>query len=62
MLQLKHGIIVITKCDLVEADWLDLVEDEVRQRVVGTFLEQAPVVRTSAPTGQGIEELKQILV
>lgn len=62
LLNIATGVIVITKADLVEAEWLDLVELEIRQLVEGTFLERAPIVRTSARTGQGIEELKSALL
>ena len=61
LLDLPAGVIALTKCDLVEPDWLELVEDEIRQLVAGTFLENAPIVRTSSKTGMGIEELKEIL-
>jgi selenocysteine-specific elongation factor len=63
ILQIKGGIIVLTKVDLVDDPaWLDLVEDDVRQAVAGTVLENAPVVRVSARNGIGIIELKQALV
>jgi selenocysteine-specific elongation factor len=58
MLDLKAGLIALTKCDLVDADWLDLVEQEIRQFVRGTVLESAPIVRTSVMTGQGLDELR----
>ncbi|MFQ5710092.1 MAG: selenocysteine-specific translation elongation factor, partial [bacterium] len=58
ILQVKHGIIVITKIDLVEEDWLALVEEDVRSLVQGSFLQQAPVYRVSSTTGQGIAELE----
>src|SRR5260221_1681662 len=54
LLGLGHGVIALTKCDLAEATWLDLVEDEVRALVAGTFLAHAPIVRSSAATGAGI--------
>ena len=47
LLGLAGGVVVLTKCDLVDPSWLDLVEDEVRSLVCGTFLENAAVVRTS---------------
>src|SRR5688500_4844856 len=59
LLGVRHGLIAITKADLVEPSWLDMVEQDVRQLVRGSFLENAPVVRTSATTGAGIEELKR---
>ena len=61
LLDLPAGVIALTKCDLVEPDWLELVEDEIRQLVAGTFLESAAIVRTSSKTGMGIDELKKVL-
>ena len=61
LLGIKRGVIVVTKCDLVEEDFIDLVEEDVRDHVAGTFLEDAPMIRTSATTGNGIEELRQTL-
>ena len=58
LLGLAGGLIVLTKCDLADLAWIRLVEDEVRELVRGTFLENAAVVRTSAVTGLGIDELK----
>jgi selenocysteine-specific elongation factor len=58
LLGLKHGIIALTKCDLVDETTLEVVELEVRELVKGSFLEQAPIVRTSAQTSAGIPELK----
>ncbi len=63
MLRLKQGLIVITKSDLVEEEWLELIGEEARQLCAGTFLEDAPLLYTSAHTGQGIDELRdQLLV
>lgn len=61
LLDLPAGVIALTKCDLSEDDWLELVEDEIRQLVADTFLRDAPIIRTSAKTGAGIEELKTAL-
>ncbi len=58
LLGLAGGLIVLTKCDLVDPSWISLVEDEVRELVRGTFLENAAIVRTSVVTGQGVDELK----
>src|SRR3954447_14879726 len=54
LLGLQHGLIALTKCDLVDATTLEVVELEIRGLVQGTFLEQAPIIPTSAHTGQGI--------
>ncbi|QGP91907.1 Selenocysteine-specific elongation factor [Neomoorella glycerini] len=57
LLQVKQGIIVLTKIDLVDAEWLELVREEVRQAVRGTVLADAPIIPVSALTGEGIAEL-----
>ncbi len=59
LLDVKEGIVVITKADMVEEDWLEAVKEEVAQEVKGTFLENAPVLTVSAVTGQGIPELRE---
>ena len=61
LLGLSGGLVIVTKCDLVEPGWLDMVEEEVRSLVHGTFLEGAAIVRTSAVTGLGLDVLKQEL-
>src|SRR5579883_2337852 len=58
LLGLRHGIIALTKCDLVDETTREVVELEIRELVHATFLEDAPLVRTSAHTGEGIAELK----
>ena len=57
LLKVKQGLVVLTKTDLVEEDWLDLVEEEVKETLAGTFLEGAPIERFSAITGAGKEHL-----
>ncbi len=57
LLGLKRGIIVLTKIDKADADMRELVADEVRTLVRGTFLEGAPVIGASALTGEGIDQL-----
>src|SRR5688572_17063788 len=59
LLDVEHGLIALTKTDLVEPGWLDMVEQDVRQLVAGTFLDRAPIVRTSATSGAGIDNLKR---
>lgn len=58
LLGVKRGLVVLTKSDLVEPDWLDLVVEEVRDYLVGSFLEEAPIVPASSRTGAGIEAVK----
>lgn len=61
MIGVDTGLVVLTKCDLADPGWLGLVEDEIRTLVAGTFLEGSPIVRTSAPLGCGIDELRDEL-
>jgi selenocysteine-specific elongation factor len=61
LLQVKKGLIALTKMDMVDKDWLGLAQDEVREFVKGTFLESAPIVPLSAKTGENLDTLKQEL-
>ena len=61
LLHIRTGLVVLTKTDLVESDWIDLVRDDVAGLVRGTFLDGAPVVAVSAKTGAGVEDLKKAL-
>ena len=58
LLGLRHGAIALTKADLVDETTREVVELEIRELVQGSFLEDAPLVRTSAHTGEGIDALK----
>ena len=57
LLGIEKSIIVLNKCDLVDGEWMELVEEEVKEELEGTFLEHAPVVKVSAATGEGLEVL-----
>ena len=61
LLGVDRGLIVLTKRDLVDADWLGLVEEEVRERLRGTTLAAAPLVAVSARSGAGLDTLKREL-
>ena len=61
MLGVRKSILVLNKCDLVDEEWLELVEEEIREELQGTFLEHAPVVRVSAATGEGIPGLVETI-
>jgi selenocysteine-specific elongation factor len=58
LLGLRHGVLALTKCDLVDETTREVVELEIRDLVRGTFLEEAPLIATSAHSGAGIAELK----
>lgn len=61
LLGVKKSILVLNKCDLVDPDWLELVEEEIKEELKGTFLESAPVAKVSAATGQGVKELVSLI-
>ncbi|MBL8804939.1 MAG: selenocysteine-specific translation elongation factor [Planctomycetes bacterium] len=54
----KRGLVALNKVDMVDADMAELAADDVRATLAGTFLADAPIVRVSARTGQGLDELK----
>ncbi len=55
---IKQGIIVINKIDKADAEWLELIEGEIKEFIKPTFLKNAPFCRVSALTGEGIGELR----
>lgn len=57
LLNVDKGIVAITKKDLVDEEWLMLVEDDIRQYLAGSILKDAPIIPVSAVTGEGIDEL-----
>jgi len=59
LLGVKSGLIVITKADLVEPDWLELVEADVQELMGGTFLQGAPIFVVDSISGRGIDELRR---
>ena len=61
LLGVDRGLIVLTKADAVEADWLDLVREEVRELVSTSTLTDAPIVTVSALTGEGLPTLLETL-
>ncbi|MEE9515343.1 MAG: GTP-binding protein, partial [Candidatus Brocadiales bacterium] len=61
LLGIKHGVLVITKKDLVDKDWLELVKGDIKALVSKTFLRDAPMRVVSSVTGEGIPELRETL-
>jgi selenocysteine-specific elongation factor len=61
LLEVRQGLVVLTKTDLVEEELLSLVLAEAEELVAGSFLEGAPVVAVSARTGAGLDELRAAL-
>ena len=62
LLGVRCGLVALTKSDMVEPDWLPLVQEEVREFVADTFLENAPIIPVSSKTGAGLDDLKRELI
>lgn len=61
LLEIPRGIVVLNKADLVDEEWLDLIEEEVREELKGTAFQEAPICRVSALKGEGISNLLQMI-
>lgn len=61
LLEVKKGLVALTKVDLVDPEWLELVRSDVAAELKGTFLEDAPIVNVSSVTGEGLDELRRQL-
>jgi selenocysteine-specific elongation factor len=61
LLQVKRGLVALTKADLVDAEWLEMVRSDVAEVLGGTFLDGCPIVACSATTGEGLPELLQTI-
>ena len=61
LLRVERGLVVLTKKDLVDDDWLELVGADVREALEGSAFEGAPMIAASAMTGEGLDELKQTI-
>ncbi|MDY0042996.1 MAG: selenocysteine-specific translation elongation factor, partial [Desulforhabdus sp.] len=62
LLRVKKGLVALTKIDLVEdPEWIDMVKEDVAEFLMGTFLENAPIVPVSAATGEGLDQFREEL-
>lgn len=61
LMGIRQGIVIITKKDLVEPEWLEMVTDEVAEFCAGSFLEGAPIIHVSSTTGEGIEVVRDTI-
>ncbi len=59
LLEIRNGIVVLTRCDLADEEMVELVEEEVTELIEGTFLEDKPIIKTSAIAGTGLDDLKK---
>lgn len=62
LLGVKKGIVVLTKSDLSDDDGIELARLQIGELVKGSFLGNAPVIRTSSKTGEGIEDIKEAIL
>jgi len=62
MLEMHHGMIVLTKKNLVDEEWLELVIEDISDAMEGTFLQDAPIIAVDSISGEGISEVKEKLV
>jgi selenocysteine-specific elongation factor len=62
LLGVKRGVVALTKSDLVDADWLALVQEEVREYLRGSFLAEAAIIPVSARSGAGLDDLRAELL
>jgi len=56
LLGIKKGLVALTKIDLVDESWIELVADDIAEFLKGTFLESSPIVPVSVATGKGLPE------
>jgi len=61
LLGVKHGLIAMTKTDMVDEEWMELALEDIREFSQGTFLEDSPILPISSVTGRGIPELIRTL-
>ena len=61
LLGIQHGVIVLTMCDLADEEMRELASEDVRDAIEGTFLEDAPLLYTSAETGEGLDAVRAAL-
>lgn len=61
LLGVRRGLVVLTKKDMVEEEWLELVQEDVRRFLAGSFLENAPMVPVSSLTGEGLDQVRETL-
>ncbi len=62
LIGIKNGIIALTKCDLVDKDWIELVKLDIADEVSGTFLEDAKIIEVSSTEKIGIDKLKDEII
>ena len=62
LLDIKYGFIILNKIDLVDKEWIELVENEIEELSRGSFLENCKIIQTSASVGVGINLIKDTIL
>jgi len=57
LLEINNAIVVLSKCDLVDTEWIELIEEEIIQEISNTSIENSPILRVSSHTNEGMNEL-----
>ncbi|MCL6516831.1 selenocysteine-specific translation elongation factor [Alicyclobacillus sp.] len=61
MLGVRQGVVALSKADLADAEWLEVAPGLIREELSGTVFAEAPMIRTSVRTGEGVDRLRQVL-
>lgn len=61
LIGVEKGFVVITKEDLVDEEWLELVKEDIKEEIKGTFLEGTPIVTVSSTKGTGLDKVKALI-
>lgn len=61
LLDIKKGVVVLTKTDLVDEEWINLIKEDVNRELAHTFLKDSPIIEVSSVTGKGINELTELV-
>lgn len=61
LLGISRGVVAVTKSDLVDPEWLAMVEDDVARLLAGTGIAGSPIVAVSSKTGEGLDDLRKAL-
>ncbi|PIE69177.1 MAG: selenocysteine-specific translation elongation factor [Deltaproteobacteria bacterium] len=61
LLGVRDGLVILTKKDMVEEEWLEMVEEEVQEFFTGSFLEEAPIIAVDSISGKGIDQVIAVL-
>jgi len=61
LLNIRRGLVALTKIDMVDRDWLELIQEDIADFLEGSFLDGVPIIPVSAVTGEGLPELMEAL-